>query len=66
MHLARRQGSRHVILPGPGDDPKAEGIYSRKHLKRLIRSIKRKFPIQLIIPKGKFIFNIFLFSSFPS
>lgn len=54
MLLARRQGSRHVILPGPGDDPKAESIYSRKHLKRLIRSIKAKFPIQLIIPKGKF------------
>lgn len=52
--LAKRQGSSHVILPRPGADIEAEKIFSRKHIKNLLKSLKAKRHLtQVIIPRSK-------------
>lgn len=52
--LAKEQGSNRVILPRPGEDQRAEKIYSRSRLKRLIKSLKAKRHLtHLIIPTSK-------------
>lgn len=52
--LARRQGSYHIILPRPGEDPRAEKTFCRKHLKNLLKSLKGKRRLtHLIIPRSK-------------
>jgi hypothetical protein len=54
VHLAQRQRSTHVILPRPGEDPGAEKIFSRKHLKRLIKALKTKRHLtHIIYPRSK-------------
>lgn len=52
--LARRQGSTHIILPRPGEDKQLEEVYSRKHLKRILKSLKGKRTLtHIIIPVSK-------------
>lgn len=52
--LARRQRSNHVILPKPGEDREVEKVFSRKHVKRLLRSLKAKRQItHIIFPRSK-------------
>lgn len=54
IYLARQQRSTHIILPRPGEDPKAETVYSRKHLKRLLAALKAKrYLTGIIIPRSK-------------
>lgn len=54
IYLARQQRDTHIILPRPGEDPKAEAVYSRKHLKRLLAALKAKWYLtQIIIPRSK-------------
>jgi hypothetical protein len=52
--LAQEQGSAHIILPRPGEDQRAERVFSRKHLKRLLQSLRSKRALtNLIIPPSK-------------
>lgn len=52
--LGKEQGSNHIILPRPGEDPRAEAVYSRDRLKRLLKSLKSKRSLtNLLIPKTK-------------
>jgi hypothetical protein len=52
--LAREQGGSPVTIPGPGKDPRVEKVYSRKHLIRLLRSLRRKACLtRIIIPRSK-------------
>lgn len=52
--LAREQGGSPVTIPGPGKDPRVEKVYSRKHLKRLLHSLRRKACLtRIIIPRSK-------------
>ena len=54
VFLAHRQGSTQVILPRPGEDPETEKIFSRKHLKRILKALKAKRHLtQIIIPRSK-------------
>jgi hypothetical protein len=54
IYLARQQRSTHIILPRPGEDPKVEVVYSRKHLKRLLAALKAKrYLTGIIIPRSK-------------
>lgn len=54
IYLAQQQHGAHVILPRPGEDPKAEAVYTRKHLKNLLKALKSKRRLtQLIIPRSK-------------
>jgi hypothetical protein len=52
--LAMRQQSNHIILPKPGEDRQVEKIFSRKHVKRLLKSLKVKRHItHIIFPRSK-------------
>lgn len=52
--LALRQGGTPVIIPRPGEDQKIRQIFSRKHFKRLLKSLKEKKCLtKLIIPRNK-------------
>jgi hypothetical protein len=52
--LAGRQGSGHVILPKPGEDQEAEKVMTRRHLKRVLKSLRAKFHLtNLLIPRSK-------------
>jgi hypothetical protein len=52
--LAHRQGGSPVLLPRPGEDPRAERVMTRKHLKRTLKSLKAKSRLtKLIIPRSK-------------
>lgn len=43
-----------MILPGPGQDPKAEKVFCRKHVKNILKSLKAKRHLtRLIFPKSK-------------
>jgi hypothetical protein len=54
LYLAKKQGDNRVILPRPGEDPRAEKMFSRKHLKRLLRALKAKRRLtHLLIPTSK-------------
>jgi hypothetical protein len=54
VFLAHEQGSTHVILPRPGEDQEAEKIFSRKHLKRLLKALKAKRHLtNIIFPRSK-------------
>src|SRR4030043_735221 len=54
LYLAKKQGDLHVFLPRPGEDPRAEKVFSRKHLKRILKSLKAKFRLtRLIIHRSK-------------
>ena len=54
VFLAHQQGSTQVILPRPGEDPEAEKVFGRKHLKNLLKSLKSKRHLtHIIIPKSK-------------
>ncbi len=52
--LAARQGSCAIKFPRPGDDPQAEATFTRKHLKRLLKSLKGHRLITLLeFPRSK-------------
>lgn len=54
IHLAKKQGGLNVTLPRPGEDPRAEKVFCRKHLKNLLKSLKSKRHLTgLIIPRSK-------------
>jgi hypothetical protein len=54
VFLARQQGSTHVILPRPGEDLKAEAVFTRKHLRHLIKALRKKFHLtRVIFPRSK-------------
>jgi hypothetical protein len=54
IYLARSQGGLNITLPRPGEDPKAEKVFCRKHLKNLLKSLKGKRRLtHLIIPRSK-------------
>lgn len=51
---ARQQKSNHVILPRPGEDKQLDKVYSRKHVKRILKALKAKRTITcIIIPRSK-------------
>ena len=51
---ARRQQSNHVILPRPAEDKQLEKVYSRKHVKRILKALKAKRALTcIIIPRSK-------------
>jgi hypothetical protein len=52
--LTRRQGSTHIILPKPGEDRRLDSVYSRKHVKRILKALKAKRALTcIIIPRSK-------------
>ncbi len=54
IYLARKQGGLNVTLPRPGEDPRAEKVFCRKHLKNIIKSLKSKRHLtNIIIPRSK-------------
>src|SRR4030042_2164748 len=54
LFLAEKQGSAPIILPRPGEDPRAEAIFGRKHLKNILKSLRSKRHLtNLIFPRSK-------------
>lgn len=54
QYLAHKQGGCPIILPRPGEDARAEKVYSRKQLKRILKSLKSKYRLtRIIIPRSK-------------
>lgn len=52
--LARQQGGPAIIFPRPGEDPRAEKVFCRKHLKNLLKALKAKRHLTfLLFPKSK-------------
>jgi hypothetical protein len=54
VYLVEVQRSCHIILPRPGEDLRAEKVFCRKHLKRILKSLRAKFHLtNLLIHRSK-------------
>lgn len=49
VFLAQKQGSLQVILPAPGESPELEKVFSRRHLRRLLKSLRKNFILTKVI-----------------